>query len=312
MLLNDNKIKLRIVIVNYNTSDSLYKCIDSINFSDLIDFKLEVFVVDNNSFDNSITFLEKKVYDNFILKLIKNSKNLGFAKACNQGAEGYNGDFLLFLNPDCYLEQNVISEVVKYFISNQEKRIGVLGIKLLDNELNPTTSYCYFPTTWNWFYTIIGLDRILPKIFKPVLQSSNTDEIENVDLVMGSFYLIKNSLFQKLQGFDERFFVYYEEVDLSFRIKLEGYKNVHYPLVKAIHLGGASSNQFKVHRLVYNMTSRWLYWKKHKNSFNQIIHWILFGLEFFSRILYSISHFDLKKIIDIFKSYVLFFKSLKS
>jgi N-acetylglucosaminyl-diphospho-decaprenol L-rhamnosyltransferase len=304
-----DNIRIRVVIVNYNTKEALIECLESVLNSELFGIDLQIHVIDNNSKDDSMIKAEKLFENNGQLTFVRNNDNLGFAKACNIGADNFSGDLLLFLNPDCFVESDVIQETSRYILQKENESIGVLGIKLLDEYGQATTSHASFPTNWNLFYSTLGLDKILPSYFKPVLQKSFANEIMVVDQIMGSFYLIKVDVFNRVGSFDERFFVYYEEVDLSYRLRMLGYNNVCFPKVFATHLGGHSSEQFSVNRLYYSLKSRWKYWRKHMRSIDLIIYLVIFVMEFFSRIFHSIVRCNFRKISEILSSYILLLKN---
>ena len=302
-------VRIRVVIVNYNTKEALIECLGSVLNSELSGIDLQIHVIDNNSQDDSMIKAEKLFENNGQLTFIRNSDNLGFAKACNVGANNFSGDLLLFLNPDCFVESDVIQETSRYILQKENESIGVLGIKLLDKDGQATTSHASFPTNWNLFYSSLGLDKNLPSYFKPVLQKSLSNEITVVDQIMGSFYLIKVDVFKRVGSFDERFFVYYEEVDLSYRLRMLGYNNVYFPKVFATHLGGHSSEQFRVNRLYYSLKSRWKYWYKHMKTIDLIIYFFIFFIEFFSRIFHVIVKCNFRKTLEILCSYIVLLKN---
>lgn len=304
-----NKVSLRIVIVNFNTSDALEKCIESIIKSNIENIDLQLRIVDNNSSDNSLEFIKEYDFNQIDFQLIKNNSNLGFGRACNQGASNFNGKFILFLNPDCFLNNDVLIKTLNYFESVVSENVGIIGIKLLDEQLNVTTSFANFPNNLSLITSILKLDKLFPSQFNPILVAPTVNNTIEVDQIMGSFFLVKNDLFLKLAGFDETFFMYYEEVDFSLRVRKLGLKSKYYPFVHAIHIGGKSSNNFIAERLFYNLKSRWQYWLKHMDLFSLIVYIFIFIMELFIRLFVALLTFNFKSLKNTILSYILLIKS---
>jgi len=220
-------------------------------------------VVDNDSQDDSTDNL-----DNLDLPLtfIQNKKNIGFAAACNQGAKGSKADFLLFLNPDTCLFNNSLVQSLNYMEGPNNQDIGILGIQLVDEVGRISRSCARFPTVGSFFVKMFGLDILFPKIFSNHFMIEwDHNESRVVDQVIGAFFLIRRQLFVTMGGFDERFFVYFEEVDLSRRAYNAGWKTIYLADVQAYHKGGGTSDKVKASRLFYSLRSRILYGYKHFN-----------------------------------------------
>lgn len=268
---NSGRPSVDIIIVNWNSGELLKDCIQSINSAINNSFDLKrVVVVDNKSSDNSIEFLSNSKLPLF---LIKNEENLGFAKACNQGAEKSTADFLLFLNPDTKLFDNSLSIPISFL--NTNKNVGIVGVKLI-NEFGEVSRNCArFPSSSKMFFTSLGLDRLSPKVISGHFMK-DWDHLSNsvVDQVMGSFFMIRKHLFDVLKGYDERFFVYYEDVDLALRAFKKGYLSYYLAEAMIYHKGGGTTDNIKAERLFYIMRSKLLYAKKHFGSINFIIVFI--------------------------------------
>ena len=237
-----NKIDLSIVIVSWNVSSLLQKCLYSI-YQNQDDLSLEVFVVDNNSMDGSA----KMISDSFPeATLIKNKKNLGFAKANNQAIKKATGEYVLLLNPDTEILGDGLQKSLKFMKSNSE--CGVMGPKMLFENKTLQPSVRRFPKIWPIFLMFIKA----PKVFESISAINNylyidfdyTKEQE-VDQVMGAYMLIPKKVLDKVGNFDERFFVWFEEVDLCKRIWGGGYKVIYNPNIEIIHPGGKSFSQQK-------------------------------------------------------------------
>ena len=251
-----------IVIVNWNSGNQLRECLNSIASADCTGFRLgRVVVVDNDSLDGSAEGLENI---GLPLVLSRNKENRGFAAACNEGAKGTQADYLLFLNPDTRLFEYSLSVPIRFMESPHAADIGICGIQLLNEEGNVATSCARFPTLSAFICRALGVDKLFPKWFRGRLMFEwDHRESKVVDQVMGAFFLVRCRLFENLRRFDERFFVYFEEVDFSYRAAQIGCKSYFLASARAYHKGGGSSDQVKAKRLFYSLTSRILYGYKH-------------------------------------------------
>ncbi len=253
---------LDIIIVNWNTGHRLRDCLESIAAANRQGFDLRrVVVVDNASTDGSVEGLDDLPLP---LTIIKNSTNRGFAAACNQGATGSEADYLLFLNPDTILFENSLSIPIDFMEQPENQQAGICGIQLVDEEGIVARTCARFPLLRMFFVKMLGLDKLAPSIFQShfLLKWDHADT-RQVDHVMGAFFFIRRSIFEKLGGFDERFFVYLEDVDLSFRVRQAGWYTCYLAEAQAYHEGGGTSQQVKALRLFYSLRSRILYGYKH-------------------------------------------------
>lgn len=252
--------RLRIVIVNWNAGAQLGDCLRSIVQADKIGFELErVVVVDNASTDRSLDGLETLALP---LKVIRNAENRGFAVACNQGAHDAAADYLLFLNPDMRVFADSLAEPLRFMESPENQRVGICGIQLLDETGAVTRSCARFPTPGMFYAAMFGADRLLPRLGHFMREWDHTTTRE-VDQVIGAFFLVRWRLFEFMGGFDERFFVYFEEADFSLRARLAGWHSHFLANAQAFHKGGGTSDQVKAARLFYSLRSRLLYGFKH-------------------------------------------------
>lgn len=270
---------LDVVIVNWNTRDALADCVVSIGAAaDGVSLS-RVVIVDNASNDAS---LDRAVdAARLPLTVLRNATNAGFAAACNQGAAGSTADYLLFLNPDTRLEDDTLVRTLAFLEQPENRDVGICGIRLLDDEGRPSTSAARFPTPRVIAGQATGLSRLLPTIFPPhLLTAADCPDTRDVDQVIGAYFIIRRSLFERLGGFDERFFVYFEEVDLSLRAKQAGYRSVYYAGATAYHTGGLSSDQVKAARLFYSLRGRLLYaWKHYSAPQRWFVAAVTFGVE---------------------------------
>lgn len=251
-----------IIIVNWNAGEQLQQCLDSIAAADRSAFALAaVVVVDNASTDRSADHLASR---GLPLRVIHNAENLGFAAACNQGAAGVGTDYLLFLNPDTRLEPDSLDGATAWMEVPEHAATGILGIQLVDDEGTVSRSCARFPTVASMLAKVLGLDRLAPAWFRGyVMEEWDHATSRPVDHVIGAFYLIRGGLFAKLGGFDESFYVYFEDLDLSRRARAAGFPSYYLAEVRARHTGGGTSARIKSTRLFYSLRSRMIYARKH-------------------------------------------------
>ena len=254
--------KLSIIIVNWNSGPQLRACLTSIAAAGKggLDL-LPVVVVDNASSDTSLEGIENLGVS---VHIVRNSRNRGFAAACNQGAAESRADYLLFLNPDTILYPASLASPVEFMERHENLDIGIVGIQLVDDAGEVSRTCARFPTVSGIFARMIGLDRLLPARF-PSHFISEWDHSASryVDEVIGAFFLVRHSYFEILGGFDERFFVYFEELDFSLRARQSGWRSFYLADARAYHKGGGTSEQVKAMRLFYFLRSRILYGYKH-------------------------------------------------
>ena len=249
-----------IVIVNWNSGSQLFDCLESIVMASRKDFFLTgVIVVDNASSDNSLERLDSL---NLPLRIIRNSVNRGFGAACNQGAALCETDYLLFLNPDTKLFDDSLTIPIAFMMNELNQDIGICGIQLYDKKGQVSRTCARFPSPTGFVAHAVGLDRFFPRLGHCMAEWDHASN-RQVDQVIGAFFLVRHELFEALNGFDERFFVYFEEVDFSLRASQSGWKSIYLAGAQAFHAGGGTSNQIKARRLFYSLRSRLMYADKH-------------------------------------------------
>lgn len=275
-----------IVIVNWNAGTMLSQCLNSVQRAlEFFGGIGEAIVVDNASSDGSAKGL---TFSGIDLRVIENSENRGFGAACNQGAEIARGKYLLFLNPDAVLESDSIAGALGAINSTEYGNVGVCGIQLIDESGCVARSCARQPTVWHFVASSLGLDRLFPAA-SYVMREWGHDSIRVVDHVIGAFYLLRRDVFTAVGGFDERFFVYLEDLDLSVRLKAAGYLSLYFSGVQALHKGGGTSEKIKAKRLFYSLRSRIQYAFKH---FSQVGAWCVLAstmlVEPFSRLVHCL------------------------
>lgn len=220
-----------------------------------------VVVVDNKSSDGSLACLDGCDLPH---DLLINDSNRGFAAACNQGALGSRADYLLFLNPDTWLGPRSLAVPIAFMEAPGNEKVGICGIQLLNSGFRVSCSCSRFPSFRMLIGKSSGLHRLFPGLFPDTLMTE-WDHLNSarVDQVIGAFFLVRRSLFERLGGFDERFFVYYEEVDFSLRARKEGWISYFIAEAQAYHRGQGTTERAKGHRLFCSVRSRILYVRKH-------------------------------------------------
>lgn len=225
--------KLSIVILNYNTKDLTSDCIKSIvkNYPPQIKSReIELIIVDNASTDGSLRAFDKIKNIN----LVKNDENYGFSKGCNIGGRKSSGKYILFLNSDTKVEDDGFLKMVNFLEENLS--VGILGGKLLNSNGSQQASCGNFYNLFNLTVMLLAGERI-------GLVRSKPKNIQEVDWVSGGSIMVRKDLFEKLKGFDEKIFMYMEDMELCFRAKKAGSKIFFYPDVRIIHEERGSSNR---------------------------------------------------------------------
>jgi GT2 family glycosyltransferase len=253
---------LRIVIVNWNTGCHLRRCLESIATAAAGDVELEqVSVVDNASGDGSAEGIEDL---DLPLELTRNSTNVGFAAGCNQGAAGSGADYLLFLNPDTRLFADTLELATAFMDSGRSAGVGICGGQVLEPDGGPAISCGRLPTLRVLFGKMTGLAQVLPGLFPGHhLTPAETAQSGPVDQVIGAFFLVRRELFEQLGGFDIRYFIYYEEVDLALRARRLGFRSYFLREARIVHYANVSSDQVRDLRLYHSLRSELLYARLH-------------------------------------------------
>jgi N-acetylglucosaminyl-diphospho-decaprenol L-rhamnosyltransferase len=259
-----------VIIVNWNANAVVGDCVQSVFDADAAGLEIDrVVVIDNASTVRLPDFPQPWASR---VTIIRNSTNLGFAAACNQGAHGSEADYLLFLNPDMTLGPGALTATATFMQAADHQDVGICGIRMVDAAGVTVPSSRRFPTLGGVLGESTGLSRVWPSVFPPLVlpPPGGIDPID-VDQVIGAFFFIRRSLFEKLEGFDEQFFVYYEEVDASYRARQRGYRSVYLPAASAFHHGGYSTSQARLFRLFHSLRSRARYARKHWSPFDRFL-----------------------------------------
>jgi len=247
---------LSIIIVSYNTKEFLGDCLKSV-FQNQGNLDLDIIVVDNASVDGSVEYLRKYFPQ---VRLIASKDNLGFGKANNRGAKIAKGDILLFLNPDTIIEKNIFSKLVDIF--SKDKNIGIVSPRLiLPNHSEQLWAYGEEENFW----------QLIKKKFYPVSAlNSQFPSTQFLTWVSGAALSIRKNIFEKIKGFDENFFMYFEDRDLCYRTKDLGYKIVVNDEIQIIHFGGKTPIFNKDRKKIYYKAQNY-YWHKHYGFLNSLL-----------------------------------------
>lgn len=235
-------VQLSVIIVNYNVKHYLSLCLNSL-IAATRSIASEIIVVDNDSQDGSVAYLEQ----NFpTIQLIKNSENIGFGKACNMGIQRSSGAYVLFINPDTLIGEDSLKHCLN--IMDSSTAVGAMGIRLMDGQgrVLPESKRS-IPSLWSSFCKFVGLTYFFPN--QSIFNGYYAPEVHyydsgNVEVLTGAFFLTRRSILQKLEGFDPRFFMYAEDIDLSHRIRQLGYSIFYDGRISALHFKGESTQKF--------------------------------------------------------------------
>jgi GT2 family glycosyltransferase len=277
-------VHLSVIIVNYNVKFFLEQCLYSVQKA-IKNITAEVWVVDNASKDGSVEYLESKFP---FVKFILNENNVGFANANNQALNQSTGEYILFLNPDTIVPEDCFEKCIAFLDANADA--GALGIRMVDGSgtFLPESKRS-FPSPSTSFYKLIGLTSLFPKsktFARYSLGHLDEHKSHEVDVLAGAFLMARKNILQDMKGFDETFFMYGEDIDLSYRIQKSGFKNYYFAESTIIHFKGESTKKGSLNyiRMFYNAMS--VFVSKHYSGskarmfrfFIQIAIWLRAGI----------------------------------
>ncbi|MCC6690541.1 MAG: glycosyltransferase family 2 protein, partial [Bacteroidia bacterium] len=284
-------VKLSVIIVNYNVEFFLEQCLHSVRAGIKNSFA-EVFIVDNNSVDGSVQMVKNK-FPEFCL--IENKKNTGFAFANNQAIRLSKGEYVLLLNPDTVVEEDTFVKAIEFMDKHVDA--GGLGVKMIDGKGRfLPESKRGLPTPSVAFYKVFGLSKLFPKskLFgRYHLGFLDNNKTSEVDVLAGAFMLLRKSVLDKIGLLDETFFMYGEDIDISYRIIKAGYKNYYFPETRIIHYKGESTRKSSVNYVFVFYNAMIIFAQKHFSQnhaklFSFLIHiaiYIRAGLAIAKRLL---------------------------
>jgi GT2 family glycosyltransferase len=256
-------IDLSIIIVNWNTKEFLLPCVRSI-FENQQRMGWEIVVVENGSQDGSADEI-KKTFP--FVHIIENERNLGFAKAVNQGLQKASGRYALLLNPDTQVKDGAIERLVSFMDSNSD--VGVAGAQLLNSNGSKQNSIANFPSLATELLNKSLLRWLFPKKF-PGKERRYSGPVE-VDSVIGACMMVRRDALDQVGLLDEDYFLFLEETDWCYRMKRAGWKIYHVPDAEVYHFQGKSAEKEKKRARVEYFRSRYHFFKKNRGDF----HWLI-------------------------------------
>jgi len=281
-------LKLSVVIVSYNVRYFLEQCLHSVITAGQ-GIEMEIFVVDNASVDGSVKMLREKFPD---VKCIANTENVGFSKANNQAIRQSSGEYILLLNPDTVVESDTFRKVIAFM--DEHADAGGLGVKMVDGtgRFLPESKRG-LPTPMVAFYKIFGLARLFPhsRTFNRYhLGYLPCDKTNQVDVLAGAFMMLRKNTLEKTGLLDEQFFMYGEDIDLSYRITQAGYKNYYFPETRIIHYKGESTKKGSLNYVFMFYNAMIIFARKHFSRQNARLFSFLINLAIYFRASLSVAN----------------------
>jgi N-acetylglucosaminyl-diphospho-decaprenol L-rhamnosyltransferase len=278
-----NHASLDVVIVNWNSGADLSRCLDSLAAPAAARYIRQVVIVDNGSNDDSLDPPPPALP----ISIDRAGRNLGFGRACNRGSVIGTAPFLLFLNPDTEIRSDALGAALTAFEQEtSEGPIGIVGVRLVDVDGRTVRSCSRFPTPMAFLARAGAIDRLPQGRWLGAFMTDwPHDQSRVVDQVMGAFLMIRRSLFERLGGFDERFPLYFEDLDLALRARRAGFASWFEASANVMHRGGASSRRDPGRRLGMSLVSRWRYSQAHFSRIGQtIVLFAMLGIEPWTRL----------------------------
>ena len=261
-------MKLSIIIVNYNVKFYLEQCLNSIQKS-VKDHQVEVIVTDNASSDGSIEYLKPKFPH---VKFIANKENAGFARANNQAIKTSSGEYVMLLNPDTIIGENTITDCIRFM--DDTPGAGATGVRMLkSNGMFALESRRGIPTPFTSFCKMTGLCNHFPKsrfFGKYYMQYLDSSKINEIEIISGAFMFIRRTTLEKSGLLDEDFFMYGEDIDLSYRILKTGAKNYYLP-TEIIHYKGESTEKSSYKYVYVFYQAMLIFFRKHFHHYSLFI-----------------------------------------
>lgn len=301
-------MKLSVIIVNYNVEHFLEQCLLSLRKATR-NVSAEIIVVDNNSVDGSVNMVRDKFPE---VSIIANKDNPGFSKANNQGIQLAKGEYILLLNPDTVVEETTLEKCVAFM--DRTPDAGGLGVKMLDGKGNfLPESKRGLPTPVVAFYKIFGLSRLFPRSKRfnryhlGYLDDNKTHEIE---VLSGAYMFLRKAALDKTGLLDEDFFMYGEDIDLSYRLIKAGYKNYYFPETRIIHYKGESTKKGSVNYVFVFYNAMIIFAKKHFSQKNAQTFSLLINIAIYLRAFVAIMNRVVRKTIHPVLDSLLIFAGL--
>jgi GT2 family glycosyltransferase len=257
-------MQLSVIILNYNVRYFLETCVLSVKKA-IENLDAEIIVIDNNSTDDSCSMMVNRFPD---IRLIQNNENLGFPKANNIAVKYAKGDYICILNPDTIVAEDTFIKILTFGKNlSKQQEIGIIGCKLIDGTGNfLPESKRGVPTPWVACTKIFGLYKISSFFGKYYAQHLTENQSGKVDILVGAFMFMKRHLYLKMGGFDERCFMYSDDIDLSYSVLKSGLANYYFADTTIIHYKGESTIRDKKYMLIFQDAMNFFYNKHFKKS----------------------------------------------
>ena len=249
-------MQLTIVILNYNVKFFLELCLKSVEQA-ITTLDAEIIVVDNDSSDGSCEMVQEKFPN---IKLISNNDNVGFAKANNQGVAVAKGEFVCILNPDTIVAEDTFIKILEF--AKSKSNLGAIGCKLIDG------SGAYLAESKRNIPVVkVAMQKMFGNGNKYYANHLGENEVGRVDVLVGAFMFIKRVVYKQVEGFDEDYFMYGEDIDLSYKLLQAGFKNYYYGETTCIHYKGESTTKDKKYTKRFYSAMKLFYKKHFKTNF---------------------------------------------
>jgi GT2 family glycosyltransferase len=273
---------IAVVIVNYNTRDYLRQCLATV----LLEEPGEIIVVDNGSSDGSAEMVRTSYPS---VTLFDNSWNRGYGAAANQGITRCTAKYVLLLNSDTLLLTGALAALTTYL--DQHPSVAIVGPRLVNPDATLQPSCYAFPGTLKWFlhYEVSGqLIRRIPILRDYQQRAWPHSQAQAVPWVMGAALVIRRAAFEAVGGFDESYFMYCEETDLAYRLKAINWQIHFAPVATVMHVGQASTNQYRTAMAIQHIASRLLFYRKHYSRVRFVILSVMVRGTVLARLLFDI------------------------
>ncbi len=280
-----------VIIVSWNAKEHLQNCLRSLNDPGCR-YKQEVIVVDNASTDGTVDLVEEQFPE---VTLIKNSGNLGFARANNIGIRASSGGYVCLINSDVILLDNCIGKLMRFMGSHPSA--GLVGPKILNPDRTLQASCRHFPAIWNNVCQALGLNYLFRRsafFSEPFMKYWAHDKVRKVDVITGCFWMVRRKAIDEVGLLDEDFFIYGEDIDWCRRFHDAGWDVMFYPETEAIHFGGASSSNAPVKFYLEMQKADIKYWRKHHGRTGEISYRAIILIRHVLRMIYGTMKYILR------------------
>lgn len=277
-------IIVSIIIINYNLAKEIEDCLNSLlqTIGSQKEFQFEIIIVDNNSPDKKLSETEK-IFKQDNIKFYYLDENLGFGKGCNYGYTKATGKYLWFLNPDTVIKENIFSPIINSF--ENDRTIGIIGPKQQVRKPFFDFSAGLYPNVFFELFNLFGIGVFFEGFLVYLLTRIKKNKVLEVDWILGASIFIKAELFNKIDGFDKDYFMFYEEVDLCRRVSNSGFKIVYYPQYSIHHIGSVSGKKDYTLYTIRTYSSKYLYVSKHYKFLYKIFMKSMLYIQLFSQMM---------------------------